>query len=270
MVEKPTQCTGAALETVTTHSKPTDITLFGNCSCPFVQRAWVALEFLEIDYTYYEVDLSNKPAELLEVSPKGLVPGLKLNKYTPARALNESTVILAFLEDLAETSTKRSLLPPISDPYARALVRLQADVANRNLVPAFYRFIQAQDDEKQAVCLQEFNDAIAELVRLFERAEKETSGEYGLWKEGGKLSLADVMAGPWIFRATNVLRHYRGFTFPSDGKFNAYLDRLLNDPHFKKTCSTDQLYIAIYASYAENKPGISQVAAAINSGRGLP
>lgn len=45
-----------------------------------------------------EVDPYAKPKELLEVSPKGLVPGLKLHKYDPPRALNESTVIMEYVE----------------------------------------------------------------------------------------------------------------------------------------------------------------------------
>ena len=46
-----------------------------------------------------EVDPYKKPQELLEVSPKGLVPGLKLNNFNPPKALNESTVILEYIEE---------------------------------------------------------------------------------------------------------------------------------------------------------------------------
>lgn len=45
-----------------------------------------------------EVDPYQKPQELLNVSPKGLVPALALNVFNPPRALHESTVILDFLE----------------------------------------------------------------------------------------------------------------------------------------------------------------------------
>lgn len=44
------ECTGAALETVRQHEDPKDITLFGSCFCPFVQRVWVAVEYLGIPY----------------------------------------------------------------------------------------------------------------------------------------------------------------------------------------------------------------------------
>ena len=50
-------------------------------------------------YSLDEVDPYQKPAELVELSPKGLVPALRLDNFSPARALNESTVIMDFLEE---------------------------------------------------------------------------------------------------------------------------------------------------------------------------
>ncbi|KAH9924147.1 glutathione S-transferase [Fomitopsis serialis] len=264
------QCTGVAKETAEAHSAPKDITLFGSCFCPFVQRVWVAFEYLGIDYKVYEVDPYKKPADLLEVSPKGLVPGLRLENYNPPRAVNESTVILEFLEDVAASKTKQSLLPPITEPYARALIRLQADHVDRTLIPAFYRYVQAQDEEKQIQGARDFVEAINGLIKLFQRAEKESESNFGLWREGGTLSLADVMAGPWLFRSTNVLVHYRGFAVPEGPQFRTYLDRLLNYPAFKRTCSTEDLYIDSYERYAHNRPNTSQVANAINAGTALP
>ncbi|KAI0711593.1 glutathione S-transferase C-terminal-like protein [Earliella scabrosa] len=271
------QCTGDALETAKAHSHQAEgITLFGSCFCPFVQRVWVTLEHIGFDYTVNEVDPYKKPAELLELSPKGLVPALRLNTLDPPKALNESTVIMDFLEELAASNTKRashtteSLFPPLSDPYARALVRLQADNVNRSLVPAFYRYLQAQDEAKQIEGAKGFIDAINGLVKLFERAEREGYTAYGLWFEKGSLSYADVMAAPWLFRATNVLRHYRGFVLPEGERFRAYIERILEHPAFKRTCSTEQLYLDSYERYAFNRPNTSQVANAINNGTVLP
>ncbi|CCL99397.1 uncharacterized protein FIBRA_01415 [Fibroporia radiculosa] len=248
------ECTGEAYKTAQAHISPKDITLFASCFCPFVQRIWVALEFYGIDYRLGhrlrcfdldEVDPYKKPADLLEVSPKGLVPALRLETYKPPRAVNESTVILEFLEDLASSTVKRSLLPPVTDPYARVLIRLQLDHVNRTLVPAFYRFIQAQE-ESQIQTGKEFVQAIDGLVKLFQRAAQETNSSCGLWSDGGELSLTDVMVAPWLFRATNVLAHYRGFMLPEGPQFRSYMERLLNYPAFKRTCSTADLYIDSY------------------------
>ncbi|PPQ92794.1 hypothetical protein CVT25_003905 [Psilocybe cyanescens] len=284
-----TACTGAALATAQAHEREEDITLFGSCFCPFVQRVWVAFEVLGVPYKVYEVDPYKKPKELLEVSPKGLVPGLRFNRYHPPRSLNESSVILEFLEDLAATTTKRSILPPVTNPYARGLVRLQADHVNRSLVPAFYRYLQAQDEGKQIEAGREFHASLEGLVKLLERAEREialgpdaagVSGEgetrmlrkgLGLWVPGEtELGWVDVVAGPWLFRAKVVLPHYRGFRLPEGERFNAWLTRLFEHPAFKATCSTEQLYLDSYERYAFNRPNTSMVATAINEGRALP
>ncbi|KAF9063095.1 glutathione S-transferase [Rhodocollybia butyracea] len=280
------ECTGQALETAQKHTQDQDITLFGSCFCPFVQRVWTSFEYLQIPYKYYEVDPYKKPKDLLEVSPKGLVPGLKLNNFNPPTALNESTVILEYILDLAASSNGRSLLPPSTNPYARALVRLQSDHVNRSLVPAFYRYLQAQDEEAQINTGKEFHESIEKLVELLERTEREVvqtggaSGQgekqalaigLGLWVDGNEdLGLVDVMAGPWLYRAKSVLTYYRGFELPHGKKFETWLNKLFNHPDFKKTCSTEDLYVDSYERYAFNRPNTSQVANAVNSGRGLP
>ncbi|KIJ38761.1 hypothetical protein M422DRAFT_176319 [Sphaerobolus stellatus SS14] len=271
-----TTATGVAVETVKAHAGPADITLFGGCFCPFVQRVWIALEYLKIPYQVNEVDPYKKPADLLEVSPKGLVPALKLNNYNPPRALNESTVILDYLEELSlqkYVEADRHLLPELSDIYARAQARLQAHHINNSLIPAFYRYLQAQEPEKQIQHGKEFQDAIEKLVGMFEDCEKKGL-RGGLWstrsEKSGELGWADVMAAPWLFRATNVLAHYRGFVLPPSTKFKAYLDRLLSHPDVKSTCSTLELYLDSYERYAVNRPNTSQVADAINAGRALP
>ncbi|KAF7290923.1 Glutathione transferase [Mycena chlorophos] len=312
-------CTGLALDTVNKHQAPEDITLFGSCFCPFVQRAWAAMEALGVPYKVRnslfissctrltftsisfsdEVDPYKKPADLLEVSPKGLVPGLKLHKYSPPRGLNESTVILEYVEDLARESTGRTLLPKdpctrldyrvvsilTEVPDARALVRLQCDHVNRAIVPSFYRFLQAQDPAAQITAGQEFRKAIEDLTVLLERAEKDVLGRggvagvgeqtalgvgLGLYGGTGQLSLTDVMVGPWLFRASNVLKHYRAFEMPEGERFRTWTTRIFENPAFKATCSTEELYLDSYERYAQNRPNTSQVANAINSGKPLP
>lgn len=46
-----------------------------------------------------EVDPYKKPPELLEVSPKGLVPALRFHDSDIRKSLHESTVILEYLEE---------------------------------------------------------------------------------------------------------------------------------------------------------------------------
>jgi len=102
--------------------------------------------------------------------------------------------------NLAEGIMGRTLLPLKADPYARALVRSQADHISRTLVPAFYRFLQAQDLDAQAAGAQEFSGALEQLTSLLELGEREIVAKggpgSGLWHEDGELNWTDVMAGP--------------------------------------------------------------------------
>jgi hypothetical protein len=104
------------------------------------------------------------------------------------------------------TGTGKTLLPPRADPYARALVRLQADHVSRAFVPAFYRFLQAQDPAAQMTGARDFSAALEQLVALLERGEREIAVANrrgpgsGLWLEDGELNWTDVMVGPCEFR----------------------------------------------------------------------
>ena len=49
-----------------------------------------------------------------------------------------------------------------------------------------------------------------------------------------------------ILRATNVLKHYRGFVWPENEALQAYVQKLLADPAVKRTCSTEELYLDSY------------------------
>lgn len=56
---------------------------------------------------------------------------------------------------------------------ARALVRLQCDHVNRSLVPAFYRYLQAQTEEAILSGAREYVESLQGLTALLERAEQE-------------------------------------------------------------------------------------------------
>lgn len=62
-------------------------------------------------------------------------------------------------------------------------------------MPAFYRYLQAQDRGTQISGGKEFHAAIRSLVELFKRAERGVGGT-GLWVEGGDLGWADVVVAP--------------------------------------------------------------------------
>lgn len=70
--------------------------------CPYAMRARLALYLAKIPHEHREVDLKNKPVEMLKISPKGTVPVLQLPDKT---VLEESLDIMIW-------ALKRSPLSP--------------------------------------------------------------------------------------------------------------------------------------------------------------
>ncbi|KAI3027875.1 hypothetical protein CBS147343_4606 [Aspergillus niger] len=250
-----TKATGLAAQTVAHRSQDNELKLYGSCFCPFVQRVWVALEIKGIPYQYIEVDPHKKPQSLLDVNPRGLVPALRHGDW----GSYESSVLLEYLEDL---NVGTPLLPP-GDAKLRAHCRLWTDFINRHIVPNFYRVLQEQDTHKQITNAQELRDAFNTLV-----GAADAQGPFFL---GAQISFVDVQVAPWIIRLRRALKPYRGWPDPEPGsRWGAWVDAIENNEHIQATTSTDELYLDSYERYAQNRPNTSQVANAINSGRGLP
>ncbi|KAH7388611.1 hypothetical protein BKA66DRAFT_54685 [Pyrenochaeta sp. MPI-SDFR-AT-0127] len=249
------KATGNALTTAKNHSKDDELKLYGSCFCPFVQRVWISLEHKQIPYQYIEIDPYKKPQSLLDVNPRGLVPALR---HGPTWSTHESTVIMEYLEDL---NAGPALLPP--DPQTRATSRLWSDHVNRNIIPWFYKLLQSQDSNDQVEHAKELRDQISKLV--------DAADPQGPFFLGSHLSFVDVQIAPWVIRLRRVLGPYRGWPEPEEGsRWKRWVDAIDADRSVKMTTSTDELYIESYERYAENRPGTSQLADAVNSGRGLP
>ncbi|KAI4103899.1 MAG: hypothetical protein LQ339_004016 [Xanthoria mediterranea] len=249
------KATGEALVTAKKHSKDHELKLYGSCFCPFVQRVWISLQFKGLAYQYIEIDPYKKPESLLAINPRGLVPALKHGEW----GCYESTVLMEYLEDI---SNSYPLFPP-GDAKLRAQCRLWTDHVNRHIVPAFYNYLQAQEIAMQMENASRLQNEISKLIEV-----AHPSGPYFL---GTEMSYVDVQIAPWIIRMRRVLTPYRGWPEPEAGsRWASWVDAIENNPHVKATTSTDDLYLDSYERYAENRPDTSQVANAVNEGRGLP
>ena len=119
--------------------------------CPYVQRSVIALREKGIDFDIEYIDLKNKPAWFLEISPHGKVPLLQVD----GEVLFESTVILEYLDE-----TQEPRLHP-ADPLERARDRAWfsvADVANvavyMMMIAADRAALEAQASKLKATLLQ--------------------------------------------------------------------------------------------------------------------
>ena len=154
---------------------------------------------------------------------------------------------------------------------------------NRHVLPAFYQVLQAQDAAAQAAHAGALRVQLAKLV-----AAANATGPFFC---GAGLSFVDVQLAPWLLRLRRVLVPYRGWPGPhqpagapseaddddaaaagvlASPRWNAWVDAVEAHDAVRRTTSDDQLYLDSYQRYAENRPGTSQVADAINAGKGLP
>jgi len=106
------------------------LTLVSSPTCPYVQRAVIALAERGTAFDTVYVDLASKPDWFLAISPLGKVPLIRVAEDgEPERVLFESTAILEYLEDIAPD---RPMHP--ADPLARAEHRAWIEIGSAALV----------------------------------------------------------------------------------------------------------------------------------------
>lgn len=168
----------------------TKLTLISFPTCPFVQRAVIALKEKRVDFDVVYIDLANKPDWFLAISPLGKVPVLKVEREGHAPAIVfESAVILEYLE---ETAPGEKLHP--ADPLERAQHRSWIEFGS-SLLSDLYRFASAKDST-------ELTPARQAIDGKFKRLES-TIAE-GPFFAGVKFSLVDAVYGP-AFRQIDAL-----------------------------------------------------------------
>jgi len=151
--------------------------------CPYVQRAVIALTEKGVPFERIDIDLANKPAGFLAISPLGKTPVLQVG----AKAIFESAVILEYLEE-----TQPKPLHP-ADPLIRAEHRawIEFGSAVLNDIAGFY----AAPDEAT------FAAKTAQLEQRFRRLEARVAASP--WFDGEAFSLVDAVFGP-VFRYFDV------------------------------------------------------------------
>ncbi|MGB3335960.1 MAG: glutathione S-transferase family protein [Devosia sp.] len=167
----------------------TKLTLISFPTCPFVQRAVIALKEKNVTFEVVYIDLANKPDWFLAISPLGKVPVLKVERdgHEPAIVF-ESAVILEYLE---ETATGARLHP--EDALERAQHRSWIEFGSQ-LLGDLWKLSAAKDDAELATARQG-------LVSKLERLESVVTGPFFA---GEQFSLVDAVFAP-AFRQLDAL-----------------------------------------------------------------
>ncbi len=163
------------------------LTLISFDLCPYVQRAAIALAEKGVPFERRDVDLANKPAWFMAISPLGKVPLLQIGKDV----LFESAVIVEYLDE-----TRGPKLHP-EDALIRARHRAWMEFGSSILADIWT--IETTPD--QAV----FDARVQTLREKFVRLEGEIGT--GPWFAGETFSLVDAVFAP-AFRYFDVFDRF--------------------------------------------------------------
>src|SRR5687767_2370798 len=184
------------------HSRRKFMQLYTTPLCPFSHRVRVILGEKGIRASHIDVDLRQKPAELVALTPQGTVPTLKVGE----RALAESAVIAEYLE---EAYPEPALLP--RDTWLRAEARLWIRFADERLYAHTRGLLYAAPASERPALLARIYENLRFMEnKAFGKASR--SGKYWL---GEQFTLVDATFLPW-FEQRAVLERFRGFVWPED------------------------------------------------------
>ncbi len=170
-----------------------NLTLISFPTCPYVQRAVIALKERGVEFNVIYIDLAQKPDWFLAISPLGKVPVLKVERAgQPSAIIFESTVILQYLD---ETLPGQRLFP--EEALDRARQRAWIEYAG-SLLGDLYRLSRATDE---ALVAETLSAVRARLQPL----EAEVAGPFFA---GEAFSAVDVVYAP-AFRQIDALAALR-------------------------------------------------------------
>ena len=187
--------------------------------CPYVQRARIVLDEKSIPHEIEFIDLKNKPAWFLRISPLGKVPVLVADN----QAIFESAVIAEYLDEI----TPGTLHP--ENPVARARARSWIEFASNTLatIGAFY---SAPDEATFQLRLDSLRSQMRRL---------DTELGDGPYFNGTRFSLVDAAFGP-VFRYFDVIEQHADFRiFDEAPKVQNYRKNLSERPSVQRAVVSD-------------------------------
>lgn len=166
---------------------PRTLRLVSHALCPYVQRAAIVLLEKGVPFTRVDVDLAQRPAWFVALSPLGRTPLLLVNQLETApgaRPLFESAVICEYLEE----TTQPRLHPAAALERARHRAWMEFGSTVLNDLWVFYT---APD----SAAFGNLRERLATRLRTLEDALPAE----GPWFAGSSFSLVDAVFAP-VFR----------------------------------------------------------------------
>lgn len=168
------------------------LVLVSHALCPYVQRAVIALSEKAVPFERVDIDLADKPAWFLALSPLGKTPVLLVPRDGGFVPVFESAVICEYLED-----TQPPALHP-ADPLERARHRAWIELASATL-QQIWQYYTAKDADAFERARTALSDRFVQVERALDPA--------GPWFDGARFGLVDAAFGP-VFRYFDVFERF--------------------------------------------------------------
>jgi RNA polymerase-associated protein len=184
------------------------MTLYSGTTCPYSQRCRIVLFEKGMDFEVIDVDVSNKPDDLIELSPDGRLPVLVERDLR----LDISNIINEYID---ERFPHPQLMP--ADPVMRARARLFLHNFEEQL---FSHIADIEKETKNAAKARAaIRDGLTMIAPIF------TKQSYML---GEEFSMVDVAIAPLLWR----LNHY-GIELPKQAApLLKYAERIFSRPAY--------------------------------------
>jgi glutathione S-transferase len=197
--------------------------------CPYVERSRIVLLEKGVPHDVELIELSNKPAWFLAISPMGRVPVLLVDD----RPIFESAVINELLDELHPQ-------PPMfpADPLARAEARAWIVFANDVVMPASYAALVALADGETGAALA---PRLATLRDALAKVELEVERHGGPFFLGAPFTLVDAAYAPFL-RRWRIAQTWAGpeaSLLPAFPRVSAWADTLLSRPSVQQAAPAD-------------------------------
>lgn len=173
------------------------IILYTNHTCTWANRADVCLAELGIPFEERIINVDGpRPADFLELNPRGLVPVLIFN----GEVIVESQIVCQFLCDVFPSH----LCPPLTSTdgaLKRAKMSFFIDAYWTKFHTILFRLFESPTsaDEEEVI-----DDAIDGIKREVEPLLADAAP---FWGGSDRLTLAEVITGPFVIRAVALSRH---------------------------------------------------------------
>ena len=179
------------------------LTFYNSGSCPYAQRAWIALEETGAEYDSVLVDLQDKSQEFCDLYGKANpLPGARAK--VPLLQDGEIVVLcesLVIAEYIAEKCGPQTLLPPTAQE--RAVVRLFTELCGSSF--SYFPLLRAKDDKLEAA-VEGFKEGLVNVDTFL----TQLGDDKGPFLLGTRFSLAECNVAPFLQRACTILPAFTG------------------------------------------------------------